>query len=103
MMTTEDFPALAHLLAAYYFQDWEDVYGSEDEAPARRFIASESRARLVQLRSDIELFLAREPADTEVDAWLTTLHVGAVPPLAELLTAVRAELVAALSVQSPDR
>lgn len=96
MLDREEFPRLAYFLKCYYFLDWEDAYPGDWDAPLQSFIAEEKRERLVELKHDIDSFLARKADAAEIDAWTKGFHLGPLD-MPEFLVDVRDRLTAALA------
>lgn len=76
MIAREEFPQLAHLIDCYFFQNWDEVYGHDEENVLRALMAQEERAVLLALRDDLTRFLSRGYTREEMRAFVDSLGVG---------------------------
>ncbi|MET7528848.1 contact-dependent growth inhibition system immunity protein [Streptomyces goshikiensis] len=88
----EHFPALRHLLAAYFYQDFSLEYSSHGEA-LDDYVSDTSESDLRQLADEIREFLIFNESDQLLKQSAATLGLGVLPPqgvrLRQWLTDVR--------------
>lgn len=77
-METTSTPALAHLVGAYFHQDWFDFYPDEDAA-VDAFIA-ESDDLVAALPDEIAWVLATFRTAADLEAYLDSQHCDYIPP-----------------------
>jgi CdiI immunity protein len=76
----EDCPALAHLLEAYFHQDWPCDH-SDQAAVLREIVAREPPDRLRAAADELTALLARRPSEQELASFLYgVLYVDYLPP-----------------------
>lgn len=97
MINKDEFPELIYLLEAYYFQEWEGIYGPAWNDPIRHVIDSESGDCIHSIKQDIERFLSRHFSEDDMRAFADSLFIGAMEEdFRDFLVAVRDMLDAAL-------
>lgn len=77
-MNTTQTPSLAHLVGAYFHQDWFEFYPDEDAA-IDAFIA-ESGDLVAALPGEIDRVLAMFPGVKELEAYLDSQRCDYIPP-----------------------
>lgn len=76
MIPKEEFPNVNYLIETYFFQNWDEVYGTETSDVLEALTTQEKRAALVEIRDDLDRLLARGFSNHELREYVDGLGVG---------------------------